>query len=381
MPKLVSIKTIVVGEGRWQWLLTRLEADDGTVGWGEGSDCPSALWETAVHDLFADRLLDDVVAPAPSRHRLSTLGRSRLHGAADGLVLRTAASALELAVWDLHARSLGVPLATALGGRLSGRVPVYANLNRGLLGGNPDDLAAAGAAAVAAGFDTVKCAPFSGADATDGECDLDDRAEAGIARLDALRAEVGMGVHVLVDGHGRFDRRSAPAVAVELARRGVRWFEDPVEAEGFSEGATLVKAAAPALPLASGELLAGAHAYAELLRAPIDIVLTDVKFNGGHGATAEVAAMCRAAGRRLSLHNPAGPVAALHSAHAAATQPGCFPLEHAFSTDRTAQVEALLGDAEPIAGGWLTLPDGPGLGIDPDRGGLTTGGRVRVSEV
>ena len=379
MPKLTAIETIVVGEGRWQWSFVRLEADDGTVGWGEGSDCPAALWVVAVHDVFSSRLLGEEVAPIPVRRRLEMLSRSRLGPAADGFVLRTAASALEQAAWDLHARSLGIPLAAALGGRTVPRVRVYANLNRGLLGGNPDDVVAAGEGAAAAGFDAMKCAPFAGVDATDPECPLDAATAAGLGRVRALRDAVP-DAPLYVDAHGRFDRASGPLVASELDALGVAWLEDPVSLDE-PDAIAVVKAAVPALPLAGGELLAGWHAYRALLDAPVDVVLTDVKHNGGHGATAEIAAMCRAAGRRLSLHNPAGPVAAMHSANAAATQPGCFPLEHAFSPERTAQVEALLGETEPVANGWLTLPDGPGIGIDPARGGLLAVGDVRRSDL
>jgi galactonate dehydratase len=379
VPKVTAIETFVVGSGRWQWSLVRLEADDGTIGWGEGSDCPAIAWESAVHDLFADRLLGDDVSPLTFGHRLEMVAASHLGAPAEGFVLRTAASALEQAAWDLHARSLGVPLATALGGRASGRVRVYANLNRGLLGGDPDDVPRVGAQAIAAGFDAVKCAPFNGIDAGDPDCDFDELLVAGLARVRALR-DATTPARVYVDGHGRFDRQSAPAVAVALQEIGVAWFEDPVGPAGFSDAIDAVRGAATSLPLASGELLAGSVAYDALLSSAVDVVLTDVKHNGGHRATAELAARCRAVGRRLSLHNPAGPIAALHSAHAMATQPGCWPLEHAFSPERAERVERLLGAPEAVADGWLVVPDGPGIGVDPGRGDLLAGGRCNRSE-
>lgn len=379
MPKLTSIETIVVGDGRCRWNLVRVAGDDGVAGWGEGSDCQAVAWEHAVHDVFARRLLGEEALPVPTRQRLGTRGASRLSGAADGFVLRTAASSIEQAVWDLHARSMGVSLATALGGALTDRVRIYANLNRGLTGTSPEDLARAGAEAVAAGFDAVKCAPFRELDAHDPSCDVRVVADAGLARVAALCDAVPSAV-VHVDAHGRLNLASAPAIAAALAEFGVGWLEDPLGGE-VPVGLEAVKAAAPTLPVAGGELLAGWDPYDRLLQTPVDVVLTDIKHCGGHGALAETAALCRARNRQLSLHNPAGPVAALHSAHAAATQPGCFPLEHAYSADRAARAERLIGDREPTSNGWLLLPDATGIGIDPDEGDLIAEGTWRRSEL
>ena len=126
----------------------------------------------------------------------------------------------------------------ALGGELKDSVPVYANINRSLLGDNrsPTAFAQAGQQAAERGFSIIKCAPFDDIDSLNTASDLLTAAKLGIARVAALRSATGPEVEILVDCHSCFDQSSAVAVADELSRLEVGWFEEPLPPAQDPEG-------------------------------------------------------------------------------------------------------------------------------------------------
>ncbi len=111
----------------------------------------------------------------------------------------TAVSCLRSAITGLQARRNGVGLIRALGGEPKDSVPVYANINRSLLGENrsPQAFGQAGQKAAERGFTMVKCAPFDDIDSGNTTKDLLAAAKLGIARVAALRSAVGPGVEIL----------------------------------------------------------------------------------------------------------------------------------------------------------------------------------------
>ncbi|MER5867986.1 enolase C-terminal domain-like protein [Kitasatospora sp. NPDC002040] len=305
---------------RTEWLLLRLTDPDGATGWGECSDAGSAA----------------LVVKA-------------LEGAAgDAFTARTVRGAVAQARADQAARRAGVPLRAWWGGA-DEPVELYANLNRMPGGRSPAEVAAGAVEAVRAGFRTVKLAPFD----APGDGPL---AAVGLARVRAVRAAVGAGIGVLVDCHERLALSELLPLLDEFAELEIGWLEDGVGVERPAELAEL--RARTELPLAGGEF---AYDAGQLDDGLLDFVLPDVKHAGGPEA---VLALAKGAGAaRVSLHNPAGPVATLHSAHLAAALPAA-PLEYAFG--EVPWRAELAG--ERIEDGRLLLPAGPGLGIEPDLG-------------
>ncbi|WP_035849797.1 enolase C-terminal domain-like protein [Kitasatospora azatica] len=310
--------------GRTDWLLLRLTDEDGVTGWGECSDA----------------------GPLPA------VARVLAGGEADPFTHRTVLGAIRQAQADQCARRAGVPLWQWLGGTgPAAEVELYANLNRAPGGRAPSELAGTAAAAVRAGFRTVKLAPFD----TPGG---DRLAHLGLARVQAVRAAVGPDVRVLVDCRERLPLAELLPLLEPFARLGVGWLEDGV---GISRPAELAELRRRTeIPLAGGEF-ADHPCQLAAVDGLLDIVLPDVKHAGG---PRQALALARAAGpARVSLHNPAGPVATLHSAHLAALLPA-EPLEFAFG--EVPWRAELLTAPERIGDGRLTLPDGPGLGAEPD---------------
>lgn len=276
--------------------------------------------------------------------------------------LATSVSALRTALVSLQAYRDGVSLTEALEGEVRHSVPLYANINRSLLGSDrtAEDFGAAAEQAVKSGFSIIKCAPFDEVTPPVSANAILDLARPGIERVAAIRTAVGPDVQVLVDCHARFEAHTAPLVAGELAKLGIGWFEEPLEPTKDAEGLMQVTKSVR-MPLAGGESGYGEAFFADLIsRGAVSIVMPDIKFCGGVAEACRTGRTVSEAGGQLSLHNPSGPVSQLASAHTTAAISGALPLEHA--VNEALWRADLLKPREHIERGRLWLPGGIGLG-------------------
>ncbi|MCC6180162.1 MAG: mandelate racemase/muconate lactonizing enzyme family protein [Chloroflexi bacterium] len=345
---------------RGDWVFVGLTDAAGRVGYGEASHGGD---DDAVVGLLEGPIGDQVTsttwaAPASAW--------SRLVAAAPAGTLRkiasTAASAIEQALWDLAAQARGERLVTLLGASADvGRVPLYANINRATTERTPAGFARNAVHAVADGFRAVKMAPFDEVVPTLSSAERRRAAEAGLARVAAVREALGPEPRVLVDAHSRYGVEDALEVARELANLGVGWFEDPVPYEDGPAATLAVRRGAP-LPIATGERLIGAAAFEPFLAAgAAEFLLPDVKHIGGIGELLALAAASRGRGVSITPHNPSGPISTLASASALASVPHAAPLE--FAWGEVSWRPTVLEPPERIANGALILPsEHTGLG-------------------
>ena len=198
-------------------------------------------------------------------------------------VLATAMSALRTSVSCFQARYESLSLTEHLGGTVKHKVPLYANINRSLLGDNrsPTHFARAAEKAVGNGFTTIKCAPF---DEVTSDMKLEDIIEAsktGIERVRSIRLSIGNEINILVDCHSRFTLETAPQICAELASLDVKWFEEPVAPETKSHELSQI-ASVIELPIAGGESGYGTPFFDKLLdKKSLEIIMPDIKFCGG----------------------------------------------------------------------------------------------------
>ena len=347
--------SVVVNE-RTQWNFVEIGDDQGL----------SAVVETTSGGDVASRLtpLMQAVQGRPIRAE-SDLPRSAgftPRQVGDDFALATAMSALRTAVVDIQAQRDGLPLARALGGGPAAEVELYANTNRHLLGTDrrPCDFAATAERAVGDGFRTVKVTPFDEVDPSTPAAHFVDLARPGIDRVAAVRRAVGPDITVLVDCHSRFALASAPAVAEELARLDVGWFEEPVQPTRQADVLAQI-ASRVSIPLAGGERGYGAGFFERLvaMRA-VEIVMPDVKHCGGVREAVRAATLASRQGGRTSLHGPSGPVSILAGAHVTAAMPAALPLE--FGVYECPWRADLLDPPEHVHNGRLHIPSAPGLG-------------------
>ncbi|MDY7101787.1 MAG: mandelate racemase/muconate lactonizing enzyme family protein [Actinomycetota bacterium] len=329
----------------------RIEAD-GVVGWGEICDSYCCTFPTAYVPLVEDVLGRLLVGQelghvdALTRH-LRTWARRRLGDA--GMAIQ-AISGIELALWDLAAKLAGVPVS-ALHGRLRDTVPVYAS---GKFLDRPAphhvDLLAP---ALDRGVTTVKV-----------RASLEPAAD--LAVIAALRAELGAGVDVLVDGNENFSVTTARRFAVGLADLGVMALEEPVPQTSPTAIARLVADAA--VPIAYGEHMFGAVQFNDALAAGWpDIVQPDPAIAGGLTECLHIATLAEGFGAPVVPHSSAGPFALASALHLAACRQNIPIVEHSFTLEPL--WEPIVGDVlsrSGIVDGALAVPDGPGWGLDVD---------------
>jgi L-alanine-DL-glutamate epimerase-like enolase superfamily enzyme len=253
-----------------------------------------------------------------------------------------ALSALDVALHDLKARVLGVPLWRMLGA-VRDRVPIYGS--GGFTSYDDARLAEQLGGWARAGIPSVKMK--IGRDPTR-DC----------RRLDIARAAVGEGVELMVDANGAWDRKQALLWAGRCAARGVTWLEEPVSSDDV-EGLARLRDRVPAgVEVAAGEYV-WREADARALVDAVDVLQVDVTRCGGITTTLRVDALARARSMPTSIH--CAPALGAHAGAAMVT------LRHVEYFHDHVRVERLLFDGVPEVGpGGVLVPaaDRPGLGLE-----------------
>ena len=274
-----------------------------------------------------------------------------------------AVSALATAVVEFQCRYSGRSMTEALGGEPKERQLLYANLNRYLRdvkkSRTPADFGEAAEGAVREGFTILKTDPFDGVRPTHTVDEIFDVAAVSLERLAAMRSAAGADVSLQVDCHGAFNVETAIAIAPELERLGVTWFEDPIRRARGAEELRVV-ANGVGIPLAAGGDDFGEDSIAELVEVGVRYTMQDVMRCGGVGAAARAGRAGARRGARISCHSPFGPLSNLASAHVHAATPNPHALEHAlWENDWRAD---LVDPPEVVEDGHLIFPGGEGMG-------------------
>ncbi len=273
-----------------------------------------------------------------------------------GPALMSAISGIEQALWDLAGKRAGLPVHELLGGACREVVRLYAN---GPRGETPEEYAASARAIVAQGFDALKVAPLEPTLPVDGTATIR-RATEVVA---AIRDAVGRDVAVAVDVHGRL----SPAMSIRLAREleplDVWFLEEPVLPENPRALADVARATS--IPIATGERLFTRWGFREVVELRAAALLQpDVSHCGGLLEARTIAALGELVYAGFAPHNPLSPVNTVASAHVALASPNFVACE--WVVDGPAWVGELLTEPLTIAGGVLSLPRRPGLGIELD---------------
>jgi L-alanine-DL-glutamate epimerase-like enolase superfamily enzyme len=309
-------------------------AGETGIGYTYADASAAQLIESKLLPLLGDH---DPMAPPATWMRM----RAALRNVGQQGVGAMAISAVDVALWDLKAKLLGVPLADALP-RFHDAVPVYGS--GGFTSYSLDRLQEQLRGWVEQGITRVKIkvGRDPGADPE---------------RLDAAREAIGPNCELMVDANGAFDRMNALAWAQRYHEEwNVTWFEEPVSSEDL-EGMTFVRDhSPPGIAIAAGEY---AWDLADLARmAPcVDVLQADVTRCGGVSAFIRADGIARAHGVPLSAH--CAPAASLHACCA------CESLLHLEYFHDHTRIESTLFEHVAEATGGALRPDRErnGLGI------------------
>lgn len=353
--RITRIETFKCWVDWCNWLFVRIETDEGLAGWGEGS-LHGALEsvEATIREMAPHLVGQDPAGPEKHWHRLYHAWRWR-----GGATFQTALAALDLALWDLEGKRLGVPVARLLGGPLRTELTAYAS--HWLQGADtPDKAKASAAEAVRRGFRAFKCRPFSHEGLRDNEAGELRRAA---ALIEAARDGAGPDCEIFIECSEFLSPRTAVLLDRALAPFRPGWFEEPIPFENARAMAQLQRDIAT--PIATGERLLSRFEYRELLEnAGCRIIQPDLMHAGGLTEVRKIASLADTWYVPVAPHNPGGPICTAAAMHLAASVPNFYILEQMEPQrelrDRASDVPLAIRD------GRFTLPDRPGLGVEPN---------------
>ncbi len=339
--------------------LVEIVGDDGNSGWGEAFG-PARLTAPIVE--YYKPLLVGEDALATERHWQTLYNRLRDHGR-KGLAIE-ALSAVDIALWDLKARHLGVSVKRLLGGPLRDKVEAYATGFYRKRGGDPVAyLVDEAKERVAQGFTGIKLKLGFGM-------------EDDIRLCHAVRRAVGDRLSIMIDANHAYDALGAIALGRRIEELDIAWFEEPVPPEDLA-GYRQVKSALK-IPIAGGEAEFTRWGFRALIADRcVDILQPDIAAAGGISETKKIADMANAFGVRVNPHVWGTAVALAASLQLIASlphnPPGLHPIEPLLEFDQSEHPIRFAVSKEPIVqrDGWVAIPDGPGLGIEIDRSALT----------
>jgi len=336
-----------------KWLLLKIHCEDGTVGIGEGG---VHGWQRPTQTMI-ETMEPYLIGKNPDHieHHYQWLYRSSHFM---GSVVQGALSAIDIALWDIKGKRLQVPVFDLMGGKTRDKVRCYMHVGSGDLG-SAADLANDALNAVNQGFTAVRFSPFSSDYYL--HKSYSEWADEAVNRVAAVRETVGPDVDICVEIH----RQMNPAESIALGRRleefNPFFYEDPMLPDS---PAIMGEVAAKCnIPIATGERFTTIFEYQQLLEAKAAAyVRPDLCLCGGLSGCKKVAAMAEAHHVKVIPHNPLSPISTAACVQLDACIPN-FALQEYTGESEPPKSELLKNPLE-LKDGYITVPDGPGLGVE-----------------
>ncbi len=342
MPLLIAGDAPMIGgqaRTAMETLLVRIDTDEGICGWGEGFG--HRVWpatRVALERMVAPLCIGrDPTAITALMHDLA---RS-VHGAGRNGPLMYALSAIDIALWDIAGKIANLPLYRLLGGSPRSDLPAYASLLRY---GKTSAMEPHLAEALQRGYRLIKIH------------------EIDPAIIRAARSAIGNDIPLMVDCNCPWTVAQAIAICRELQDLNLEWLEEPVWPPEDHAGIARVRSESRTA-ISGGENVGSANEFHRLFeRGSLDIAQPSVTKVGGITEMQKVFALAEAHGVRVVPHSAYFGPGLLASIHVSAAQSREVWIER-FYCDFA---ENPYGEAINPKNGRIAIPQGPGLGMDPD---------------
>jgi len=364
--KITDVKTFVVHvpeRGR-NVTFVKVYTDDGVTGLGEAGVTGKERAITGMVDTYRPILVG--MDPARIEHIWQTLWRGQFFRG--GHIHAAAVAAIDMALWDLRGKVLGVPVYDLLGGKTREYARCYCHVQqRGQGEGGQragiDAMVAYAKERVAEGWQFIRYGVREGSAAErEGIYEQAKALQWTVGAFAALREALGPDVEICVDFH----QRTTPTYSIQLARalEPMRPFfiEDPLRAENASAFAYLRQHIA--VPIATGEQLASKWEWQVLIEKDlIDYCRIDLCICGGLTEAKKVAGWCETHYIEQAPHNPLGPVSTAACLHFDLSTPLFAVQELVWRPDI---IPDIVQTDMRLEGGKLYSGGTPGLGVDLD---------------
>ena len=346
------------------YLMCRVETSEGLVGWGEGTNFPKVATIATEIEMIKPYVIGQSAWDIEKIWHTLYRGRNAMHGSA----VQSAISAIDIALWDIVAQKLNVPVYKLLGGKVNDRIKIYTSYRWGNIPRTAEAYRKRTQELVAEGAVAGKWDPFFDEPYTPGMRPQERLDFSRQATLKTIReaAEMVRGIReggpefeICVEAHAKFNTASAVRIAKAIEPYNPMFLEEPVPPENVD--AMLEVQRATSVPIAAGERLKSrlqAREYIE--REAFRIYQPDAARAGGITEFRKLAAMAESHFIPVAPHNPNGPVCLAAHLHLSAAMSNFVILEE--------------GNTNPMLnrelfGGWhdsrayFLPPEGPGLGL------------------
>ena len=338
----------------------RIYTDQGLIGQGESTDAAIAT-PALVRSLRGFLVGKD---PLNVEALWEEIRRGGIfHGAQAGQFV-AALSGLEIALWDLAGKALGLPVYRLLGGKFRDQVRIYLDTDmRDNMGPECDRKVAF---AVENGFSVAKIDVddaqdpnrFDRFNRTANNAEMDRM----LKEVQRVREKLPASIELAVDMHGFYDAPTAKRVAKELEPFHLLWLEEPVPPENIEAMAEVKRSTNT--PIACGENLYMRWGFTELMeKRAVDIIQPDFQKTGGLGEAKKIANLADAYYIPVAPHCVVSPVGLMASVHACASFPNFLALEWHW-VNHPDLWKNWVKEGEIIEKGFVTVPDRPGLGVE-----------------
>ena len=350
--KITNIEPYPVWGGHRNFMFVVVDTDEGIYGVGEAGITGRELAVVGAIEHFKPLLIGQ--DPSRIEHIWQMLFRGGFFPAQR--ILTAAISAIDIALWDIKGKALGVPVYDLLGGRTRDKVVCYPhNGGRGIEG-----LVESCLSAVEEGWRFVRWGLPQ-----DGQI-LEPRRTvlAAIKQFHAVREAVGDEIEICFDVHTRLDLPDALWLCQEVEGLRPFFIEDPLRSENPDSFKTLRPRTTA--PLAAGEQFSSKWEFRQLIEEEwIDYARIDLCIAGGLTEATKIAGWCETHYIKLAVHNPLGPVSSAACLQLNLASPNVGVQEQPRKPGTT------LTDVVPVQPEWedgyLLAPTRPGLGVEFDR--------------
>ncbi|MEM7030317.1 MAG: mandelate racemase/muconate lactonizing enzyme family protein [Chloroflexota bacterium] len=331
-----------------RFTLVRVYTDQGIVGNGE-----AGLWahQRLVYEAVRD-LSEYFIGKDPTRieHHFQVISRDTHFM---GAVLSAALSAIDIALWDIMAKSVNLPVYALLGGKCRDKVRVFANV----FGDTPEAFAASAQTQVEQGYESLRTTPFlPGWEQQSSTKTIGD----AVAIVAAIRESIGYEVDLGLEIHRNLMPDEAVILAQELLPYRILYYEDPLMPQ--SNEAVEYVANKIHMPIATGERFYNLQQFKDLLdRKSVSLIRPDLSLAGGYTQGKKIAALAEAAFVGVFPHLMGSPVNIAAFVQWDAATPNFVLHENLIAADQFNEIVDYPLERE---GGYIKIPNRPGIGLE-----------------
>jgi len=359
--KITEVRTAEVRVHGYQ-VHVRVYTDQGIIGQGETTDASQG--NVPLIQSFARLLVgQDPLNIEAAFERIRTSG---VFAGAQGGQYVTALTGVEIALWDIAGKALGLPVYQLLGGKVRDRVRIYCD---------------SGSKEMIPGDETSKARIRQIQDLgfTAAKIDIDDAADPArfdrvnwtatnweidhmIAKIAFTRELYHKNFYLAVDMHARYDATTGKRVAKEVEPFKLMWLEEPVPAENIDAMREI--RASTSTPICCGENIYMRWGFREILeKRAADIIMPDFQKTGGLLEARKIADMAHTYYVPVAPHAVTSPLGMMATAHVCAAIPN-FLVQEWHWIDSMDLWRNWVKEGEIIQKGFITVPERPGIGVE-----------------